>query len=124
MPFVLFLLGVLFLIVAVRGTQDQFFALLKGEFSGTNNFLVWILAIVILGMIGYIKPIRPVAHSMIGLIILVMIVANKGIFARFNEAVRNPTQPTTAPAPATATGLTNSGGANGSAFAAFESGLR
>lgn len=91
MPFVLLVLGLLFLVVAVRGTQDQFFALLKGEFTGTNNFLVWVLAIVILGLIGYLKPIRPVAHAMIGLIILVMIIANKGIFAQFNNAIRNPT---------------------------------
>jgi hypothetical protein len=102
MPFVLFLLGVLFLVVAVRGTQAQFFDLIKSEFTGANNFLIWVLAIVILGlMIGYLKAVRPIAHAMIGLIILVMIIANKGVFARFNEAFRNPAT-INPPAPAAA----------------------
>lgn len=103
MPFVLLLLGLLFLVVAVRGTQTDFFSLVKSEFTGTNNFLVWVLAIVILGMIGYLKPIRPVAHAMIGLVILVMIIANKGIFANFNQAIRNPAA---TPAATTGTGAT------------------
>lgn len=99
MPFIFLLLGVAFLIVAVRGTQDTLFGLLKSEFVGTNSFVPWISSILILGALGYAKPIRPVAHAMIGLIILTMILTSKGgVFSKFNQAIRNPVAPAQAPA--------------------------
>lgn len=95
MPFVFVILGLLFLITAIRGTQNDMFALVKSEFWGTNSFVPWAVAIFILGAIGYAKPVRPIADAMIGLVIVVMVLANKGgFFAKFNEAIRNPTAPT------------------------------
>jgi len=90
MPFVLLVFGILFLVVSIRGTQGQFFALLKSEFVGTNSFVVWGSALLILGMIGYIRPIRPAAQAMMGLVLLVIVLANKGFFAQFNQAIRDP----------------------------------
>jgi len=94
MPFVLLAIGILFLIVAVKGTQGDFYALLKSEFVGTNSFIPWIAAIVILGLAGYIKPIRPITHAFLVLVILVMILANGGkVFGQFNQAIANPVAP-------------------------------
>lgn len=94
MPFVFIILGLLFLVVAIRGTQAQFFALLRSEFVGANSFVPWASAIVILGLIGYARPVRPVTDALIGLIILAMLLANRGgFFAQFNSALRNPVAP-------------------------------
>ncbi len=94
MPFVFLLLGLALLIVAVKGTHVQLFTLLKSEFTGSNNFLVWIAAIAILGALGFIKPIRPIALGMIVLVVLVMVLKNKGgFFASFNQQIRNPVLP-------------------------------
>lgn len=98
MPFVLLGVGVLFLVVAVRGTQGDFYKLLKSEFAGSNSFIPWIAAILVLGLAGYIKPIRPVTHAFIVLIILVLILANGGkVFGQFNDAIKSPVAPSTSP---------------------------
>lgn len=96
MPFVFAVLGVLFLIVAINGTQATLWSLLKSEFVGTNSFIPWASAIIILGLIGYAKPVKPIADGLIGLILLALILANKGgFFAQFNNALRNPVAPAT-----------------------------
>lgn len=98
MPFVFVIIGLLFLITAIRGTQNDMFALVKSEFWGTNSFVPWAAAIFILGAIGYARPVRPIADAMIGLVILVMVLANKGgFFTAFNNAIRNPVAPAATP---------------------------
>jgi hypothetical protein len=94
MPFVFIVLGLLFLVVAIRGTQAAMFGLLKDELWGSNSFVPWAAAILILGALGYARPVRPIADAMIGLIVLVMLLANKGgFFGQLNAALRNPTAP-------------------------------
>lgn len=101
MPFVFIVLGLVFLVTAIRGTQGQMFALVKSEFVGTNSFVPWASSILILGAIGYAKPVRPVTDAMIGLILLAMLLGNKGgFFAKFNDAIRNPTPSTETSPPA------------------------
>ena len=94
MPFVLLALGILFFIVALQGTQGTLFTLLKSEFVGSNSFVVWASALIIIGLLGYIKPIRPISHAMLVLIVLVMVLTNgKGFFSQFNAAIRSPQSP-------------------------------
>lgn len=105
MPFVLLAVGILFVVVAVKGTQGDFYALLKSEFVGSNSFIPWIAAIVVLGLAGYIKPIRPVTHAFLVLVILVMILANGGkVFGQFNQAVSNPVAPSGGASPTSSSG--------------------
>jgi hypothetical protein len=97
MPFVFLIVGLGFLVVAVRGTQKDAFALLQSEFSGPNSFVRWALAIFILGALGYIPVIKPVTRALLVLVLLVIILTNgKGLFAQFNTQVRNPVAPSSA----------------------------
>lgn len=94
MPYALVILGVLLLVTAVRGTQGDLWALLKSEFSGTNSFVVWASAFLILGMIGYIKTVRPATDALMMLVLFALIVKNRGgFFDQFNQAIRNPVAP-------------------------------
>lgn len=115
MPFVFVVIGLVFLVSAIRGTQDALFTLVKSEFQGKGSFVSWAAAIMILGAIGYARPVRPIADAMIGLIILVMILVNKGnFFAQLNQGITSPVSPTVTPAASTgnANGTTaNSAGA-------------
>ena len=113
MPLVFLFIGVVFLILARNGTQGDFESLLKKEFSGSQSFLVWASAFVILGLIGFWKTARPITDALIGLILFVLIVENKGFFSQFNAAIRNPVAPPasdalTAPNPYQPPGLLNS----------------
>lgn len=89
MAFVFLLLGFFLVLIAVRDQYKELSALLKSEFTGPNNFLAWGAAFLILGALGYIRPVRPVVNAMVLLLILVLILANRGgFFTRFNEAIR------------------------------------
>lgn len=92
MPYFLLIAGIIFLVTGIRGNQNDLITLLKSDFSGANNFIYWVMAIVVIVMIGYIKVIRPVSDAFLGLVILVIIVANykRGgdIFSSFINQVR------------------------------------
>jgi hypothetical protein len=99
MPLVFLIVGVLFIVLARNNTHHDFEQLLKSEFTGSQSFLVWASAIVILGLIGFFKPVRPITDALIGLIILVLIIHNSGAFAQFNSAIRSPIAPVGQAAP-------------------------
>lgn len=109
MPFVLIFLGILLLVVSIRGTQGDFFSLLQSEFAGSNSFVVWASAFIILGLLGYIRPIRPITHAFLVLLLLVLILTNgKGFVSQFNAAIRSPVAPSVN---ATSSSQTVAGGA-------------
>lgn len=102
MPFAFAGLGLLFLVVAIRGTQEEMFRLLKSEFVGPRSFIPWVASILVLGAIGFIKPIRPITDALIGLVILAIILQDKGgFFQKFVDQLSNPVAPPT-PAPSAA----------------------
>lgn len=96
MPFFLLFVGVIFLVAAIRGNQDDLLDLLKDDFSGKDNFILWVMAIVIIVALGNVKVIKPISDAFLGLVILVIIVANykKGgnLFDSFLQQVRDGTK--------------------------------
>lgn len=107
MPLAFIAIGAVFLIAAVRGTisdksnQPGLVTLLKGDFVGnstsggfTNTFLVWIVALYIVGALGYIPGFRPLANALLILVLLVMFLVNSrqsaggGFFAEINNAIK------------------------------------
>lgn len=103
MPFVFAFVAILLIVVAFNGTQSTAFSLLKSEFTGSGSFLIWAVAILVLGFLGYIKPLKPVANAFLLLVLLVMFISNKGFFASFNQQIRNPQAPS-APAATASSG--------------------
>jgi hypothetical protein len=92
-------------ISAIRGTTSQFGSLLYSDFVSTNgqkSFLYWIVAITVIGGLGYIKSIRPLANAFLALLILVLFLSNKGVFAQFNSALNSVASGTAGTAPSNA----------------------
>jgi len=94
MPLGLFLVGILFLVAAVRGNKcngqqcaDMLFSTLKSDFTGPNNFIYWGIALWIIGAAGYYKPLKPLSNAFMGLVILVLFISNRGFFAKFMEQI-------------------------------------
>jgi len=97
MPFVLIILGVVFLTVAVRNTQDELFRLVKGDFTGPNNYAYWVLAILIIGAVGYIPRLKPISTAFLILVVLVLILKKgTGFFDSFNQQLASGTAATPA----------------------------
>lgn len=95
MPFAFIVVGIVMLVSGVKGTNDQLVTLIKGDLTGQNSFVHWMVAILIIGVIGYIKPLQPISHMFLVLVIVVLIVANRGVFSAFNSQIFAPPNPTT-----------------------------
>lgn len=95
MAIFLLLIGLLLVVTAIRGTQSDFFDLLKNDFSGQNNFVLWSLAFVFLVSLGYIKAIKPVTNAFMWLLLVVIFLgarnSNKDIFGDFVAQVKEGT---------------------------------
>jgi hypothetical protein len=88
MPIALLVIGIVFLAAAMRGTQKDLFAVLKDDFTGSNNFLVWGLAIFLIGAVGYYRPLRAVSNSFMLLVILVLFLSNRGFLTKLSEQLK------------------------------------
>ena len=91
MPIILGMMTAIVLVTAIKGNQADLLKQVKKDFTGSGNFLVWILAIVLIGAIGYIPQFRAPSKLIIALVLIVFLVANKGIFANLQEALKNTT---------------------------------
>lgn len=97
------LIGLVSIIAAVRGTHAQFFALLKKDFTGPDNFVIWMAALFAIGAVGYYKPLRGISSAFLVLVILVMILAQQkngsgGFFQQLDEQLKATQQTPTKPA--------------------------
>lgn len=78
MPFALLLIGVWLLIAGVRNTAGPastpgtLFALLHGDFTGSDNFAYWFIAIVLIGAIGYIPKLKSLSTAFLVLVLVVL----------------------------------------------------
>lgn len=86
MPLLIAAIGIVLLVAALRGSTQTLFELIHNDFTGQGNFLVWLGAILGLGLFGYIKPIRPIAAGFLTLVIVALVLSNKGFFANFANA--------------------------------------
>lgn len=90
MPFLLIVIGLLMVLTAIQDTHKQLGAQLVKDFTGPRSFLVWVLAIMAVGALGYLDSWRTFSRYFLALILIAMVLANRGFFQRFMEQVRDP----------------------------------
>jgi putative exporter of polyketide antibiotics len=92
MPFALAIIGIALLVAGVRNTQDKLFSLIKGDFSGQNNFIFWMVSIFAIGAVGYIPKFKPVSMAFLTLVIVVLFLKRgTGFFAQATSALNSTT---------------------------------
>lgn len=82
MGFIVIIIGLLLSIAAARGKHRELGELVKGDFTGPNNFFAWVVAILVIGGLGYIKSLKPLTDAFLVLLILVLFLSNGGFFNR------------------------------------------
>jgi hypothetical protein len=103
MAFVLTTVGLLMIVTGARGTYAQFGSQVASDFTGSQPFTYWLAAIGAVGAIGYIDALKTFSRLFLTLILVSMVLANKGFFAKFTAALKSgPVAPTGSGAPATA----------------------
>jgi hypothetical protein len=95
MPLALFLIAAIFLAAAIRGDAcggeqcyKVLFATMKDDFTGANNFFYWIMALFIVGAVGYYRPLRPISQSFMVLIFVVLFLSHEGFPQKFMEEIK------------------------------------
>jgi len=101
MPFALIMIGVVLVVASVQNTQGTLFTLVKGDFTGPNNFFYWVAILLVIGTAGYIKPLQPVSRAFLVLLMVVLFLskgnpqnAGGGVFAQLTSALNIQTSPT------------------------------
>lgn len=100
MAFLLVLIGVIVGITALRNSQGDLAGLLQTDLTNTQLY-AWAGAIIAIGLLGYIPRFETASRLLLGLVVLVLLISNNGVFAQFQQAFANPPQPSTPPQPVT-----------------------
>ena len=102
MPIALMVVGLLIVVAGIKNNAAELESTIVGDFSGAGSFWYWIVAVIVIGSIGYYQPAKNVSHLFLGLIVLVFLISNKGVFAQIQAAIEHPTPAVVAkPAPPT-----------------------
>lgn len=88
MAFVFTIVGLLMIVTGVKGTYAQFGSQVASDFTGSKPFTYWVFAIVSVGALGYIDALRTVSRMFLALIIVAMVLANRGFFSQLTSALK------------------------------------
>jgi hypothetical protein len=83
MPFVFGFAGVLLIVAGVRDQTSNLFTLVKADFSGQPNYFEWMIAIFLVGAIGYIKELSTISRMFMFLVMAGLLYKNKQVFSEF-----------------------------------------
>lgn len=99
MAFIGSIVGLALVLTVLNGTyKDLGSALYTDLFTGgTGGFIAWVFALVVIGLIAYIPGMKKPAYVFLALVIVVMLLANQGLFAKIMSAIQSgPSAPTNA----------------------------
>lgn len=85
MALVFLALGTVLIITGVKGDPTQLFTLIQNDFKNQANkkgYVYWMLAILVLGSIGYVDRFAKLSRALLLLVILVLLLHNQGFFAQ------------------------------------------
>lgn len=112
MPIVAILLGAILIDLVARGTEREFGQQLESDFGG-GSFVAWAAAIIVIGALGYVPALGKISSAAMGLVILVLVLANRGLFAQLAAVVKSPPSPAPTVALPNFLGFGSSSGSSG-----------
>ena len=124
MPYALVIIGLLMIITGVLNTYAAFASQLQSDFTGPGNFVFWVIALGSVGALGYVDSLRTFSHYFMALILIALILNNKGVFANFQKAIQSgPIAPTIEGQPQTSLSSASSTSELGSAITSNQQGV-
>ena len=90
MPWAFIIVGALLCILAVKedNSLHDFAETLSKDVSGNTGFVKWIVAIVVIGGIGYIPELQDMSTAFLVLLIISFLLSNSGVFAKAQKALQ------------------------------------
>lgn len=80
--------GVLLIVTGVQNTYGAMGAQLQKDFTGQGNFTWWFLAIIMVGILGYIPALKQFSRWFLALIFIALLFSHKGFFANLTSALK------------------------------------
>jgi hypothetical protein len=91
MPIALAVIGLALIISGARGEAGNLGTQVGSDLKG--GYLDWLAAVALVGFVGYVPGLQSLSRMMLGLIILVMVIKNGGIWTNLQKAAQtNPQQ--------------------------------
>lgn len=115
MPIALVLIGLVLIVTAANNTHAQLGAQIKADFTGPQSFVKYALAIGAVGAAGYVKDLEGISRAFMTLIIISIVLGNKGFITNFVAAVNQGPAPVQAASEPAFGGSQPSGASNPSA---------
>lgn len=119
MPFVIIIIGVMVLLSAIKGSYQAFGNQIAADLQGQSTsattgkapvgYIYWVSSIVAIGLVGYYSPLQKFSRTFMLLILVGMVLANRGLFQQLSTALKAGPQQSAgstsaSAAPSTATG--------------------
>lgn len=83
------------IVTGINGTASALGSQLMKDFTGPGNFLYFSAAILAVGALGYIDALKQISRLFMALILIVVVLANRGFFKQFTAALKTgPIAPT------------------------------
>ena len=104
MAFALLVVGIILLTASIRNTQGCLIRLLQADFIGPGNFAYWIVALIVVGAIGYIDKLKKISDGLLVLIFVALFLsrgqpkAGGDFFAKLVAALKGTQTATPLPA--------------------------
>lgn len=91
MPILVLLVGIMLIAAGINDRLPDLAALVKEDFSPTDEnvsgFHIWIVAFFVVGSIGYISGLKPIANAFLVLIVITLILRNGAFFEKFSNTI-------------------------------------
>jgi hypothetical protein len=104
MEFAFIIIGGILIISGAKGTTNQLTTLVKGDLQGKDGYLYWIVAILVIGSLGYISQLRTFSHWFLALVLVVLVLKTGstsnpggGFFQQFTSALSSISNPSNNP---------------------------
>lgn len=91
MPIFILLVGILLVAAGINNKIPDLVQLVKDDFTKAGDvqpFQIWIVAIFVAGSLGYVKAFKGVANAFLVLIMITLIISNRGFFDKFMQALK------------------------------------
>jgi hypothetical protein len=95
------LIGLILISSSLKGTEHELGNQLQVDLLGSNGFIGWIVAITLIGVLGYLPAFNKASKYLMLLLFVVIVVQNRNVFANVQtgveQAVAQGPAPTVAP---------------------------
>lgn len=98
MIYAILLIGLAMVTAGLKGTGHELGQQLQSDLIGSGGFVLWIAAVLTIGALGFIGPLRQTSRYLIVLLGVVLVLRNGGIWQAAQQALSDAS--TIGPAPA------------------------